>query len=333
MLSLDSDDMKQAVGTMCISLDFELHWGIRDNFQVEDCKEILLGARVAIPRMLELFEEYKIRATWATVGFLFCETRDELLSYIPRALPHYTNPNLSPYNMLHEIGENEEADPYHFAPSLIRLIGSYPDQEIGSHTFSHYYSLEPGQDAAAFRADILAAQRIASHAGYTLKSLVFPRNGIAQAYISICEEVGFTSYRGTQGWMYQYGGGPVVNNFRRAARLLSAYIGTSSHDCFSLSDVQQGTPRNVIGSAFLRPPTATAGTLETLRIRRILDSLTHAAQRGLIYHLWWHPHNFGGNIEKNLSVLRTILEHFAWLRNRYGFSSRHMADIAGIADR
>ena len=36
----------------------------------------LLGARDAVPRMLELFAPRDIRATWATVGFLFCETKD-----------------------------------------------------------------------------------------------------------------------------------------------------------------------------------------------------------------------------------------------------------------
>ena len=59
-------------GALVISLDFELHWGVRDKRPVDGpYRENLLGAREAIPQMLDLFEEFGVAATWATVGFLF----------------------------------------------------------------------------------------------------------------------------------------------------------------------------------------------------------------------------------------------------------------------
>lgn len=50
--------------------------------------------------------------------------------------------------------------------------------------------------------------------------------------------------------------------------------------------------------AILRPYSAALKSLEPLKLKRITSELDCAAQEGLIYHLWWHPHNFGVNLEK-----------------------------------
>src|SRR2546426_12614664 len=57
--------------TFIISLDFELFWGVRDVTTLDRYGANLRGVRDAIPAMLRLFSERGIRATWATVGFLF----------------------------------------------------------------------------------------------------------------------------------------------------------------------------------------------------------------------------------------------------------------------
>src|SRR5262245_8758504 len=48
--------------------------------------------------MLDLFAERDVGATWATVGFVFCGSKDELMEARPRLLPHYADPRLSPYD-------------------------------------------------------------------------------------------------------------------------------------------------------------------------------------------------------------------------------------------
>lgn len=55
-------------GQFVISLDFELLWGVRDHSNKQAYGQNVLGARDAVPRMLELFEGHGIRATWATGG-------------------------------------------------------------------------------------------------------------------------------------------------------------------------------------------------------------------------------------------------------------------------
>src|SRR3954471_23360091 len=101
-------------GSLVISLDFELHWGVRDHRSVADYRENLLGVRQAIPQMLELFRRYDVHATWATVGFLFFDNTKDLLAGLPERRPQYADPRLSPYAELESIGPDEAADPFHY---------------------------------------------------------------------------------------------------------------------------------------------------------------------------------------------------------------------------
>ena len=146
-------------GVLTVSLDFELYWGIRDKVALERCRQQLLRTRELIPALLTLFEEYAIHATWATVGFLFFQSREELLAGLPAQQPAYADSRLSPYPSIEQLGPDEERDPFHYGASLIETIAQTPHQEIASHTFGHYYCLERGQSLEAFRADLQADGR------------------------------------------------------------------------------------------------------------------------------------------------------------------------------
>ena len=152
--------MANRPGALVISLDFELHWGIRDHVARGDA---LFGrlpdARKAVANMLGVFTDRHIRATWATVGLLFGSTRAEVEAHFPLERPTYPRAELDPY--VEAIGIDEEHDPEHLAGSLVELISRSAGQEVGSHTFSHYYCLESGQNEATFRADLASAQAIA----------------------------------------------------------------------------------------------------------------------------------------------------------------------------
>src|SRR5438045_7407573 len=115
---------------LVISLDLELAWGVRDHLPIARYRKNLLGVRQAMPAILRLFEQYEIHATWAAVGLLFADTRDELLAWLPASRPQYRNPRLSPYPELEGLGANEAADPCRFGASLLRQIAATPHQEI-----------------------------------------------------------------------------------------------------------------------------------------------------------------------------------------------------------
>src|SRR5689334_4383530 len=113
-------------GTLVIALEFELHWGIRDQVSIARYRDNLLGVRQAIQALLDLFTRYDIHASWARVGLLFFEWREALLRALPSRIPRYADANLSPYPILSSIGESEADHPFHFPPSLLRLIADTP---------------------------------------------------------------------------------------------------------------------------------------------------------------------------------------------------------------
>jgi peptidoglycan/xylan/chitin deacetylase (PgdA/CDA1 family) len=312
-------------GQFVISLDFELLWGVRDHSDKQAYGRNVLGARDAVPRMLELFSARGIRATWATVGFLFCETKDELMAALPAERPAYMNPRLSNYTYLDEVGKDERSDPYYFAGSLVGAICKTPGQELGTHTMSHYYCLEDGQTLAAFEADLAAAKGLADRRGISLKSIVFPRNQFTAAHLEVCARQGITHYRGNpDGWAYRAAKGSEQTPAKRALRLIDAYSGILGAQTFvtrydGLVDVK--------ASRFLRPCAGKLAAFHPLHLDAIKRGMTEAAKAGRGYHLWWHPHNFGRHLDANMDGLRLIIDHFAALRDRYGMKSMAMGDF------
>lgn len=317
-----------AAPSLIVSLDFELMWGMRDVRTKEGYGRNILGAREAIPHMLDAFEDAGIRATWATVGALFCEDREELLGSIPDERPTYADARLSSYAYLDEVGDNERADPYYYGYSLIRRIGQCPGQMLGTHTFSHYYCLEGGQTVGQFEADIRAALAVAARKGVRLESIVFPRNQYSDAYIRCCAELGISAYRGNgPSNLYR----PVnshekKNRLRRKLVTADTFFNVSGDNLSRPGDGAHGC-LDVPASRFLSPCAPRQSRLLPLKLSRIKRSMTRACRRGANYHLWWHPHNFGAHLEENMAMLREILAHYRMLRDEHGMRSCAMEDF------
>ncbi len=217
-------------GTLVISLDCELYWGVRDKRTLDEYRENLIGDRLVVPRLLALFDEFGIRATWAFVGFLFYRDRETLLARLPEMLPMYADPRFSPYPELEMMGSTEEEDPFHYGGSLVEAVLGHDGQEVASHTFSHYYCLEPGQTVEEFRADLAAANRAAAQYGIELSSLVFPRNQTNDEYLAACRECGIRAYRrNTQSWLYREKKEEGETTFRRAVRYADAFVNLSGY--------------------------------------------------------------------------------------------------------
>lgn len=328
MISNPSVTSKPTAGAFVISLDFELHWGVRDQFPMNGAYTAnLFGARTAIPKMLALFESLDIAVTWATVGFLFARSKEELLSFYPKIKPTYTDKKYDPY--LEPIGESEGDDPLHYAPSLLEQIKNTPKQEIGTHTFSHYYCLEAGQTAEAFREDLLSAIAIAKLWDIDVRSIIFPRNQVNPEYVKILLESGVTIYRDNEpSWFYGAGATEDHSLPKRAGRMLDTYVPLTAHNLGDWSNIKQNNGLyNIPSSRFLRPYSPKLASLESLRLHRICQGITRAAKEKKIYHLWWHPHNMGVHQEENLGLLKKILEHVAVCRLRYGLDSLTMLEV------
>jgi hypothetical protein len=320
--------MPHRPGALVISLDFEQAWGARDHTGPDDTPYSHLRAtRKVVMDLVSVFGARQVRATWAIVGFLFASTRNELTAHMPSERPTYTLPELNPY--VETIGPNEDDDPEHLAGSLVELIGASVGQEVGSHTFSHFYCLEQGQNEVAFRADLAAAQSIAHWRGLELTSLVLPRNQWNPAYSGAVLDLGFRCIRGPQQtWGHRAAREDSHRLLRRGVRLVDTYAGVSPPPTTAWNDVLQPSGLcDVPASAFLRPFEPGRHRLEPLRRARLRSGLRHAARHGRIFHLWWHPHNFAQHQSENFAVLEQLLDEFDRLATVEGMESLNMADV------
>jgi len=317
-------------GVFVISIDFELLWGVWDVTSKEAYGENIVGVKQAIPSLLQLFSDYHVKATFATVGFLFAKNKEELLNALPSQKPFYSNNEYNVYlKEMTAIGDNEDNDPYHFGYSLLEQIKN-SNHETGSHTFSHYYCLEDGQSIEEFEADLLSAKKIAASNNVEFTSFVFPRNQVNEKYLSILKDHGVNVYRGNPtSWIYKPRKLGKESFFIRLCRLLDAYIPFTGMNTYPL--VQQKTlPVNIPASRFLKPYFKPLGWFEKLRLLRIKNGMTHAAKKNELYHLWWHPHNFGKDLDRNIYNLTVLLQHYQKLNSQYGFMCCTMQEAARL---
>ena len=316
-------------GTLVISLDFELMWGVRDHRSVENYGDAVLGGREAVAHMLSRFQEAGIKATWATVGLLFAKNRDEMLEFAPECRPAYANANLSPYADIENrlIGENEDTDPFNFGASLIERIANTPGQEIATHTYSHYYCLEAGATVESFEADLTSAHAIAAKCGHNLQSIIFPRNQTTNDFIQQSADLGVRVYRGgANGWLYRPRSDQETTKLFRVARFLDGAIPVGTNQVMHPN--RHLSTWNVPASRFLRPWSKKLAIYHAMHIRRIEAEMELAARSGGCYHLWWHPHNFGRNLTENLSQLDRVIACFKRCRDELGMVSNNMRDFA-----
>lgn len=316
-------------GSLVISLDFEMMWGCHDWSSVEEYgRTNIKNVRLVIARITELFENYGIHATFATVGFIFCRNKNDALAWKPSKLPSYNNPIRSPFRDGYIQGIREEDEFLFFAPEVIQQLNNNPRMEIGSHTFSHYFCLESGQTREQFRADIEAAIEVANRDKIKCKSIVFPRNEVSKDYLEECAFYGFMAYRGNARKFFDHSSSRWKNIYNKISRFLDAYVNWGGLTTTTYSSIDTSEqPINIPASRMLRPYMRNFRWLESWRLQRIKKEMLHAAKHHELYHLWWHPHNFGYNIDENLAFLEEVLKSYRFCNEKYGMRSYTMSEF------
>jgi peptidoglycan/xylan/chitin deacetylase (PgdA/CDA1 family) len=197
-------DLEPGRPAVVISVDFELAWALRYDRGVANPLERAIEAarrtRTHVPLLLDLFDHYKVPATWATVGHLFlerCECRGG------RAHPDMIRPSFfENENWRYAHGDWYDDDPCSswseapewYAPDLIRDILSRPVQhEVACHTFSHIPCNQEHCPPDLLRAELQECQRLASEWDLVLRSFVFPAN--LAGNLAVLKELGFQNYR------------------------------------------------------------------------------------------------------------------------------------------
>ena len=319
---------KKQQGSFVISLDFELLWGMLDLENIGRFEKAVKGSRNAVKAMLDLFQRYGIHATWGIVGLMTYSDIESCIASQPEKKPHYTQSKMSAYLHLNQLSG---CDPeLLFAPAVIRQIASYPGQEIGSHSYSHYYCLEEGQDREAFQQDVQMAREVTLPYNGQLKTIILPRNQYNPQYADILLNNGFQNYRGTEDtWFYRACGRKRQKSvIRRGARILDNYLNIAGHHCYDYTEVKdENGLNNIRSSRYFRPYSPKLSFAEPLRIRRIKAQMRYAAKHHMIFHMWWHPYNMGVHTQENLKNLEEILRFFGKMKEQYHMRSVNMGEL------
>ena len=314
-------------GIFCISLDFEKYWGIHDVINWKNKEHELRSVESIVSQMLNIFEKRNIHVSWATVGLLFSSSLDEVQHTTSCLDIHYDNPNYSPYRL--SPGELKEI-PFEMlsAQNEIKAILATAGQDLASHTFSHYYTLEAGQSSSDFEKDMELMKEAGEKFNHTFKSIVFPRNQVNQDYLELLSHKGYAVYRGNQ-MSKLWASSPFAKESlsKKGRRVLDAYYNIANTVSVKPSELEAINGMiNIPANRFLRPSSGRS-ILEKQKIKHIKEEMTKAAMNGEIYHLWWHPHNFAKNTDEHFQQLDAIIAHYEKLNSAYGFASLNMLEI------
>ncbi|GGN88235.1 polysaccharide deacetylase family protein [Haloarcula pellucida] len=302
------------MGTVVVSVDAELGWGFHD-YPAEDRPIARIErARWGWQRLVDLFEEFDVPATWAVVGHLFEESCNGA---------HVGHPS-PPGWFAHERDPDPMPEEFRFAPDLIRLLVEGPvAHEVGCHTYSHVLFGADYATPELADAECRRAVEAAEAAGVSLHSFVFPRNRVGHR--DALANAGFTAYRGTA--PSPGVDGPVVGAARKLARATVVEdpppLVTPTVDEYGLVNVPasmylfefEGVARQVFS--------ATVGDPVVKQARLGIDA---AARKDGVCHLWLHPNNVTG--ESDVVRLRAILDYLDRTRASDDLTVETMSDVA-----
>ena len=316
-------------GTFIVSLDFEMLWGLAgwNMQQVDNYAPHVEGSLRALKGILEILERYGVKCTVGYVGGMNYTSVEDFKQVDVKKMPSYNEPAFSSYHSLIPHIGKEFPEKLFFCKEVIDSLKENKFVELGSHTFSHYYCLEEGQTMAEFEADIQMAVTEAARSGIQLRTIIFPRNQVSSAYLKVCMRYGFTHYRGNlETYLYRSEQTPARFSLRRVLRLADAYFNLSGYNSYD-KPVETDGIINVPSSRFYRPYSSLLAFLEPLKVRRVKRSIEYAAKHGKIYHLWWHPHNFGLHTEKNLAQLEDICRQFKTMHEKWNMESKFISEM------
>jgi hypothetical protein len=307
-----------------LSLDFELVWGALDLRGPEGFGEACrVERREVVDRLLALFVEFDVRASWLVVGHLFLDRCDT------PAHPEIVRPTHAWHPgdwFLHDPGGDEVAAPSFLGRSLVERVRACPvPQEIGGHSFSHVIYGDAGCSRAAAESDLDALVAAAAGMGLTLRSFSFPRNRVG--YEDALAARGFRVFRAPEPTAYRDLRWALA---RRAGHLADVLL--SRTPPVVLPERRDDGLVAVPGSMVYFPMHGPRRLVPmALRVRRARKGLHAAVREGRVFHLWTHPTNLAEHTESMFRGLRTILGEMAELRARGLMEVQTLGELGGRA--
>ncbi len=159
--------------------------------------------------------------------------------------------------------------------------------------------------------------------------MVFPRNQVRVEYLKVASAAGFAAYRGNQDhWVYR-GGHVVPCGFvGRLVRGADTYLPlTGNHVSRLPRSKPTGDLVNIPASRLLHRSLGNP-VFDRIHLGRVKRGMLEAARTDGVFHLWWHPHNFGKQTEANLKNLEYLLKYYRLLNQEYGMRSLSMKELS-----
>jgi hypothetical protein len=284
-------------GVFTVSLDFELIWGTLDKPKWRRFRRLCrIEREEMVGRLLALFREYDISATWCTVGHLF--------------LDHCSGHSRLHANSRRDPASSEETNPVFYGRALVEQIRRCPTpQEIGCHSFTHAIFDQPECTRAVAEAELGASVRAARDIGLDLTSFAFPRNRVG--HVDLLPRFGFTVFRGQD--MCWYERTPHRRWFHRLGHLFD--VMTAASPAAVLPEWNEDGLWEIPGSMLFTPSHGLRCVIPAgLRVARARKGLREAARTNRIFHLWFHPTDLVVRRNAMLDGLRRVFDTASELR-------------------
>jgi len=294
-------------GVFTISLDTELAWGTFDHGGHRRHERAYRATPAVVERLCALFERYDVPATWAFVAHLFedCGETHARIDEVDREMPCVR-------------GVDERL---WYAPGLLDTVRNCTvEQDVGLHGYTHLVVDEHARSTVD--RELAAAVAAAARHDVDPVSFVYPRNRIA--YVDLLADHGFEVYRGVDARWYERTGVPSA--VRRSLRFADEALSVAP------PVVEPHEREGVVcvpGSQVFRPDHAAWGlTPDGTQVTRARKGLDRAAATGGVFHLWWHPFNFGRDPDRLVPKLERILSYADDLRTSGRLELRSLRSIA-----
>jgi len=313
-------------GAFVLSIDTELAWGFVHLPKEKHPDHQFREARSVVGSLLSLMEQYEIKATWAIVGHLFLERCD------PVGGQKHPEIDRSRYTWLSRdwfepdpCGDLER-NPFWYGPDIVdRILACPVPQEVGCHSFSHVFANDAGCTKESFDSELRACRKLAEQKGISLKSFVFPKNGIA--HVDLLSQNRFLAYRGSQPCWFK--GFP--RPFWRVAHKIDAFFPILPPVVLpSRSDGLWNVP----ASYYYAHREGWGRCLPIwMRVWKVKMGLRRAAKLGGVFHLWFHPYNLATDVQGLFHGLEQIFSEVAQLRGRGLIDNVTMGELADELQR
>jgi peptidoglycan/xylan/chitin deacetylase (PgdA/CDA1 family) len=317
-------EIKLPKGVFTISIDFELLWGTMDKYGPDRFRAACeLERKEIINRLLSLFAEFEISATWCIVGHLFLSQCNSENGHKHPEIVRPTHAWMQQDWFAYDPCDNEHDEHLFLGRSLVEKIRACRvPQEIGCHTFSHVIFGDEGCSRATASSELTECVRLAREMGIELRSFAFPRDRIG--HLDVLSEFGIACYRGREPHWYEKR--KLPEPIRRLASL--AGVLAAAEPPLVLPEWRSEGIWNIPGSMIYFPNHGFRRHIPiSLRVKRAMKGLKAAVRQKKIFHLWFHPTNLADDMEAMFAGLRAILSNAREWQARGELAILPMGDV------